>query len=266
MKRKKTPSSRSGKPNTPSWLGWGLVKIAGGPHAGRIGNYDDDDDLDRNAIVYFGDMDCVRDYYFIKHRYLARVATSDLMTRREQIFRSLGFAAKNVDEADRADLLAELHMIDGALADRMIRSRLTAADSTTQVFISHSSKDKQFARWLAVDLANAGHSAWLDEWKIRVGESIPTRIAEGIDECDALVVVLSEHAVKSQWVENEWQAKYLHEIRDRQVRVLPVLLQKCEVPTLLRAKKYADFTFDWSEGFEELLIALRNNPAPSNSA
>jgi hypothetical protein len=148
-------------------------------------------------------------------------------------------------------------MIDGALAGRMIRSRLTTAEEKHQVFISHSSKDKQFARWLAVDLANAGHSAWLDEWKIRVGESIPTRVGEGIEECDALVVVLSEHAVKSQWVENEWQAKYLHEIRDRRVRVLPALLQKCEIPTLLQAKKYADFTCDWTDGLEELLIALR---------
>lgn len=128
------------------------------------------------------------------------------------------------------------------------------------MFISHSSKDKQFARWLAVELANSGHSPWLDEWKIRVGESIPLKVSQGIKDCHALIVVLSEHAVASRWVENEWHAKYWDEISEGRVMVLPVLLKKCEIPTLLKAKKYADFTEDYNEGLETLLIALKDEP------
>jgi hypothetical protein len=117
--------------------------------------------------------------------------------------------------------------------------------------------DKQFARWLTVDLGKAGHSPWLDEWKIRVGESIPKKISEGIEDCDVVVVVLSEHALKSRWVENEWQAKYWQEIMDDKILVLPILLKQCEVPTLLQAKKYADFTESYNHGLEDLLLALQ---------
>jgi hypothetical protein len=47
---------------------------------------------------------------------------------------------------------------------------------------------------------------------IRVGESIPTKINQGIEQSDVLIVVLSEHAVASHWVEREWQAKYWREV------------------------------------------------------
>jgi hypothetical protein len=237
---------------------WGLVTILGGTHKGRIGLYDDDDENGRRGIIYFGDMDYVRHYFFVPHRFLGEITTADLMGRRAAINVAIGFAGRRVADDQRADLLAELLLIDGALADRLIRSQLTEPAVACRIFISYSSKDKQFAKWLAVDLANAGHSVWLDEWRIRVGESIPTRVAEGIEHCDTLVVVLSDHAVKSHWVENEWQAKYMAELKDGKVRVLPALLQECEVPTLLRPKKYADFTDQWSEGLEELLVALRN--------
>lgn len=252
-KRKTVAAKRSAK------VGWGLVTITGGPYAGRIGIYDDDDLETDLAIVYFGDMDYVTHYFFIEREYLAEVTTSDLLSRREAIDREIAYPSSKVGlrHAIRAERLAELLIIDNALASRMIVARTTETTTHKQVFISHSSKDKQFAKWVAVDLANAGHSAWLDEWKIRVGESIPTRVAQGIDECDPLIVVLSEHAVVSHWVEREWQAKYWDEVKDGRVRVLPVLLQQCELPTLLRTKRYANFVDGYNRGLEELLAALK---------
>jgi hypothetical protein len=68
--------------------------------------------------------------------------------------------------------------------------------------------------------------------------------------------VLSKHAVASHWVEREWQAKYSDELSDGQTRVLPVLLEDCDVPKLLAMKKYADFRNDFSAGIDDLLAAL----------
>jgi hypothetical protein len=72
-------------------------------------------------------------------------------------------------------------------------------------------------------------------------------------------VILSEAAVQSKWVEREWQAKYWEEIGKRRARVIPVLKEKCKIPMLLRPKKYADFTVDYSRGLTELLEALAPN-------
>lgn len=235
---------------------WSTVKIISGSQKGRIGNYDDDTLDDKRAIVYFGSPMYLDEYHLLPHRSLAPITTSDLMTRHEEIVRTLK-GAERATNVERADLLAELALIDNELAERMFVARLTSSENK-EVFISHSSKDKQFATRLSVDLANAGHSPWLDEWKIRVGESIPLKVSEGIETCDAMIVVLSEHAVASKWVENEWQTKYWEEITKGQVKVLPVLLKQCQIPTLLKIKKYADFTQGYNLGLESLLVGLQD--------
>lgn len=124
------------------------------------------------------------------------------------------------------------------------------------IFLSYSSKDKVFATRLAESMRELGHRLWLDEWVIKVGESIPAKIQAGIKEADYLVVVMSAHAVQSGWVEREWQAMYWSEASDGRVRVLPALLEDCEIPTLLRTKAYADFRTDYGVGLVKLMAAI----------
>jgi TIR domain len=44
------------------------------------------------------------------------------------------------------------------------------------VFISHSSKDKEFVFKLAIDLLNLGFPVWLDAYELEVGSSLQDRI------------------------------------------------------------------------------------------
>lgn len=126
----------------------------------------------------------------------------------------------------------------------------------TKVFVSHSSLDKPFARSLCMDLEDNGFIPWLDELNIMVGESIPEKISIGIKEADFIIVILSNHSVNSRWVQKEWQTKYWSEIEKGKVHVLPVLLEDCEIPELLKTKKYADFRKDFNKGLLELVSAL----------
>lgn len=84
---------------------------------------------------------------------------------------------------------------------------------TAQVFISYSSRNANEAKRLASDLESTGLSVWLDQWSIWPGECIPTKIAEGIETCRFLVLMLSSHAVESAWVDREWKMAYWAEIR-----------------------------------------------------
>ncbi|NTW48186.1 MAG: TIR domain-containing protein [Chlorobiales bacterium] len=126
----------------------------------------------------------------------------------------------------------------------------------TTVFISHSSADKLVARRVAHALQASGFNVWLDEWRIRIGEPITQCIQKGLSESHFLVVLLSEKSVSSRWVEREWQSKYSQELDRNQIAVLPVLCQPCDIPPLLRDKKYADISTNFANGIQELLSSL----------
>jgi TIR domain len=88
-----------------------------------------------------------------------------------------------------------------------------------KVFLSYSSRDRDFARRLAGDLGRAGMDVWFDEHTLRVGEDLVT-IETAIRGSECLVVVLSVAAAESGWVDYEIElASSLN------VRVMPVLLE-----------------------------------------
>lgn len=247
-------------------IDYGPVKIIGGQHAGRIGYYDDNDvefsgDDDEvgaaAAIVYFGSPFIAKEYYVIPELQVRAVTTDDLLKRREELHSLCGaYANTKLKKKEEFNYLAELHYVDSVLVDRMVNARYSKVSSGKKIFISHSSKDKTTARWIGTDLKAAGHAPWFDEWDIRVGESIPQKISEGLAKADFVIVILSEHAIQSRWVEREWQSKYWTEVEKGKIHVLPALLRECELPELLKMKKYADFREDYNHGIEDLLAAI----------
>ncbi len=261
-----------------------IVVVTGGDHKGRIGYFDDVDfdfsetpslsnhrasrgsktsatktrseSWTKFASVHFGDYYLVKGDYNIPFQFIKPVTTDDLIRRRDEIYQICGLVGTAKGE-HRADLLCELNLVEAALVERLSDARYsTKKRRGMNVFISYSSKDRQFTRWIGVDLANTGHHIWFDEWKIQVGESIPQKIGEGIQNADALLVVLSQHSTKSKWVEREWQNKYWDEVNEGDVKVLPVLYQDCKIPELLKIKKYADFREDYNDGLQDILKAL----------
>lgn len=125
-----------------------------------------------------------------------------------------------------------------------------------KIFISHSSVDKNVARQIAKDLDYYGHDIWFDEWSIQVGQCIPTEISEGIENSDFILLLLSKKSVESSWVDKEWKSAYWDEVNERSIFILPILLEKCDIPRLLRTKKYANFVKSYAIGFHELLGSI----------
>jgi len=104
----------------------------------------------------------------------------------------------------------------------------------------------------------SGVDVWIDKWKIKVGDSITHRINEGIGESDFLIVALSQTSVKSKWVQEELNAALIRNIEEeKHAFILPILLEKCPIPSLLKHRKYADFTADPEQAFRELLEVFR---------
>ena len=125
------------------------------------------------------------------------------------------------------------------------------------VFICHSSEDKSFVNVLAARLMERRIHIWLDMIEIQVGDSLITKIEDGLRTMDYLIVVLSPDSVGSAWCQEELRSAMSRQIAERKTIVLPVMLHECEVPMFLRDKKYADFRVDFDEGFDELFGPLK---------
>jgi len=76
--------------------------------------------------------------------------------------------------------------------------------------------------------------------------------------CDVLVV-LSPRSVASDWVRRELNAALMRELREQSVLVVPVLIEDCEIPALLKDTLYIDLRRNFEEGFFRLLDSLRRH-------
>lgn len=123
------------------------------------------------------------------------------------------------------------------------------------VFLSHSSTDKPTARRIRDELEAKGLQVWLDEVEIRVGHSIPNRLASGLDSADVLCLLISKEALASNWVMREYQV-FLHKSMKDNRPIIPCRLDTSDMPTLISDIKYADFSCGFTSGMSALLGAV----------
>lgn len=132
----------------------------------------------------------------------------------------------------------------------------------SSIFLSHNSKDKPFVRKLANDLRSQGFYVWVDEAEIKLGDSLIEKIRDGLDRVEYVGVVLSNNSINSHWVKKEIDIAMNQEIEDKKVKVLPLMLEKVDLPYFLKGKLYADFTSEekYSSGLKMVVSRLSENP------
>jgi hypothetical protein len=122
----------------------------------------------------------------------------------------------------------------------------------SEIFISYSREDAEFARQLATDLTRRGASIWIDVDDIPPGMNWSTAVQEGLDTCDAMILILSPASVKSPDVQDEWQY-----FMDQKKPLIPVLLEPTTVQFQLNRLQRVDFfSQEYAGAFETLLDRL----------
>lgn len=260
---------------------YGIVKIIEGEYKGRFAYYDDSDidedevDYDlldnmteeeqeeyyskikQKALVYFGNAFYCREYILIDHDCLTNTYTiHDLQERNTEIISEL-ILQKDLSYEERLFLMEEKNLIDLEINNLYEEYMDNKKLNNIKVFLSHSSLDKSKVISIAVDLKQRGVNSWLDAFDILPGESIVSKINEGLDECKYILLFLSKNSVNSKWVEKEWQSALWNEIDSNKIKIIPIKLEDCEIPSLLKTKKYIDFSKDYNRGLYELIHALK---------
>ncbi|GHO88245.1 toll/interleukin-1 receptor domain-containing protein [Dictyobacter formicarum] len=72
--------------------------------------------------------------------------------------------------------------------------------------LSYATEDQAFAEKLYADLHSSGVPCWFAPHDLKTGDKLRDNIYEAIQNNDKLLIVLSEHAIGSRWVEEEVEA------------------------------------------------------------
>ncbi len=124
------------------------------------------------------------------------------------------------------------------------------------MFISHSSKDKPFVRRLAKKLWSDGYDCWIDEAELVPGDMLSMRLSEAIKESRVVIVVVTEHSLKSKWLKFELN-KATEFMVDGECRVIPIVIGEVEPPDVIKGHIYADFRKAFAVGYKAVLAALK---------
>lgn len=147
-------------------------------------------------------------------------------------------------------------------------------DHVYDVFICHASED---TTTVAIPLSNAfkavNISFWLDEGEINWGDSIITKINDGLSKSRYVVVILSSISASKNWPLRELNAMLNIEASTGNVKILPLLVGTQEVikgiyekMPLLNDKQYLTWNNNTDEIVKRLLKRLSREPLPEPTA
>jgi len=125
------------------------------------------------------------------------------------------------------------------------------------VFISHRGGDISEAERLASEIQAKGHKVWLDEWELKIGDSIVGEIEKGLTGTTYVVMCFSDSGVSAPWISREWMSTLARQLNGENVRLLPVRLTGGQSPAIIADIKFADLVKDWNEGFKQLNDAIK---------
>jgi biotin operon repressor len=115
-----------------------------------------------------------------------------------------------------------------------------------KVFISYAHEDIYFAQQLYYFLKQNNTSPWLDCFNLIPGQDWDVRIQQEIESSDYVIICLSSNSVtKRGYIQKEIRKaqSVLEKIPEGDVYIIPIRLDKCEVPTALITRQW----LDWNE-------------------
>src|SRR3569832_2804848 len=129
-------------------------------------------------------------------------------------------------------------------------------DFKYDVFLSHSSKDKEVVRSIAERLRADGLRVWFDDWEIRVGDSIPEKIEEGLEHSRVLVLCMSASAFGSDWAQLEAGTFRFRDPLNKERRFIPLRLDDAPLKGSLAQFLYINWLLkDRDQVYAKLLEA-----------
>jgi len=128
----------------------------------------------------------------------------------------------------------------------------------SEVFLSHSSRDRRIATRIAAILRDHGIPVWYSQTHLRGAQQWHDEIGVALNRCDWFIVLVSKSAVASRWVKHE--LVFALNSQRYENKVLPVKIGACDPAELswtLQNFQIVDFTSGFLKGARALLHTWR---------
>ncbi len=115
-------------------------------------------------------------------------------------------------------------------------------ESDYDAFFSYSHRDSDVVLSVANELRAYGLSFFLDVWSLRLGDVIPREIEHALSRSKCGIVFFSEAALHSSWCRAEYDRMLSQTMRDACFRLIPIRLDKIELPGFAHDRLYYDLS------------------------
>ena len=139
----------------------------------------------------------------------------------------------------------------------ILESDAKSTQLNTEVFVSYSRTDGDFARKLNNELQLNGKTTWFDQDSIASGADFQQEIYKGIAGADNFLFIISPHAINSPYCADE--VAYAQKLNKRFVTLLLQEVDTKTLPTALAAVQWINFrpqNADFHTAFSELVRTL----------
>jgi len=133
-----------------------------------------------------------------------------------------------------------------------------------EVFLSHSSADKESVKAIAHQLNERAIPTWLDEWDLAPGDTWADELGKGLRRCSGCIVFVGRGGA-GPWHREEVRSALDIAVRDPSYRLVPVLLPGASrrhlrrLPLFLTNRTWVEFSkgLDDPDAIRQLVRGLR---------
>ncbi len=125
-------------------------------------------------------------------------------------------------------------------------------------FLSYSRSDEVIALRFANDLIAAGVPVWVDQYDIRPSQHWDRAVEDAVLGCTGLIVMLSPRSAASPNVADEVSVAI-----ERGKAIIPILVEKCNVPLRMTRMQFIDATTDYARALQRCLAEISRKAAAS---
>lgn len=140
------------------------------------------------------------------------------------------------------------------------------------IFISHSTKDNDYALNLAVELEQrlGVNSIWVDFFNLDAGANLASNIPAAISKANWFILLASPASMESSWVKYEASLATFHSIEKINYKIITVFIEQCDFPpelSHLRNLVYVEAINNVKVASDQIVRSIKNDSDfPTNAS